>query len=168
MSSNRPLLSDKAMNLNSSVWPRYRHGLCADFTLPNPITEPEPVMALRRVDEHQQLHPGVAVKTVGADKRSHRKDFVSACRERDIAPHAACKEGVIFAGLDARTTGRNGDQTSQLIRKRVEEIFGWMKTVDGFRHSRYRGRERTQAWGYFVAETYNLLRLARLELARAN
>ena len=145
-----------------------RHGLCADFTLHNPITEPEPVMALRQVDEHQQLHQGVAVKTVGADKGYHRKDFVSACRERDIAPHAACKAGVNLAGLDARTTGRSGYQTSQRIRKRVEEIFGWVKTVGGLRRSRYRGRERTQAWSYFVASTYNLLRLSRLELVSAN
>lgn len=145
-----------------------RNGLCADFTLHNPITEPEPVMALRQVDAHQKLHQGVAVQTVGADKAYHRKDFVNACRDRAIAPHVACKEGVHLAGLDARTTTKRGYQTSQRIRKRVEEIFGWVKTVGGLRRSRYRGRERTQAWGYFVAGTYNLLRLARLELASAN
>ena len=144
-----------------------RNGLCADFTLHNPITEPEPVVALRQVDEHQKLHQGVAVKTMGADKAYHRKDFVSACRGRAIAPHVACKDGVNLAGLDARTTTRSGYQTSQRIRKRVEEIFGWIKTVGGFRRSRYRGRERTQAWGCFVAGTYNLLRMARLELAAA-
>ncbi len=49
-------------------------------------------------------------------------------------------------------------------RKRVEEIFGWMKTVGGLRRTRYLGLERTQAWAYFVAGTYNLLRMARLEL----
>jgi IS5 family transposase len=54
---------------------------------------------------------------------------------------------------------------SQRIRKRVEEIIGWIKTVGGLRRSRYRGLERTQAWGYFVAGTYNLVRLARLEAA---
>jgi len=145
-----------------------RNGLCADFTLHNPITEPEPVIALRQVAEHQRLHEGVAVKTAGADKAYHRKDFVSACREQGIAPHVACKQGVSLAGLDARTTTQSGYQTSQRIRKRVEEIFGWVKTVGGLRRSRYRGRERTQAWGYFVAGTYNLLRMARLELARAN
>jgi len=145
-----------------------RNGLCADFTLHNPIAEPEPVMALRQVGEHQKLHQGVAVKTMGADKAYHRKDFVSACRQRAIAPHVACKDGVNLAGLDARTTTRSGYQTSQRIRKRVEEIFGWIKTVGGLRRSRYRGRERTQAWGYFVAGTYNLLRMARLELASAN
>lgn len=145
-----------------------RNGLCADFTLHNPITEPEPVMALQQVDEHQKLHEGVAVKTVGADKAYHRKDFVSACRERALSPHVACKDGVNLAGLDARTTLQRGYQTSQRIRKRVEEIFGWVKTVGGLRRSRYRGRERTQAWGYFVASTYNLLRMARLELASTN
>jgi transposase len=145
-----------------------RNGLCADFTIHNPITEPEPVLALRQVDEHAQLHNGVAVKTLGGDKAYHRKDFVAACREQAIAPHVACKAGVNVAGLDARTTAKRGYQISQRIRKRVEEIFGWMKTVGGLRRSRYRGVERTQAWGYFVAGTYNLLRMARLELARAN
>lgn len=66
-----------------------------------------------------------------------------------------------LAGLDRRTTSRRGYQTSQRIRKRVEEIFGWIKTVGGLRRSRYRGLERTQAWGHFVAATDNLLRLAR-------
>jgi hypothetical protein len=77
----------------------------------------------------------------------------------------ACKANVRVPGLDGRTTQKPGYQTSQRIRKRVEEIIGWIKTVGGLRRSRYRGQERTQAWAYFVAGTYNLLRLARLELA---
>ena len=84
-----------------------------------------------------------------------------------MVPHVACKDGVKVSGLDGRTTGKASYRISQRIRKRVEEIFGWIKTVGGLRRSRYRGRERTQAWGYFVAGTYNLLRLARLELAKA-
>lgn len=145
-----------------------RHGLCADFTLHNPITESEPVMALQQLDEHTQLHGGTAPQTVGADKNYHQKEFVRGCRAREISPHVACKEGVRVAGLDRRTTARSGYQTSQRIRKRVEEIIGWIKTVGGLRRSRYRGRDRTQAWGYFVAGTYNLLRMARLELASTN
>jgi transposase len=144
-----------------------RHGLCADFTLHNPIAEPEPAMALKQVDEHPQLHPGTAPKTLGGDKNYHQRAFVRGCRERQISPHAACKEGVAVPGLDARTTGQSGYQVSQRIRKRVEEIFGWMKTVGGLRRTRYLGIERTQAWGYFVAGTYNLVRLARLEAAAA-
>jgi transposase len=142
-----------------------RHGLCADFTLHNPISESEALMALRQLDEHARLHVGTQPKTVGGDKAYHQKVFVHGCRQRAISPHVACKDGVQVQGLDERTTTKPGYQTSVRIRKRVEEIFGWIKTIGGLRRSRYRGQERTQAWGYFVAGTYNLLRQARLELA---
>lgn len=145
-----------------------RNGLCADFTIHDPIAEQEPAVALKQMQAHQELHGGVAVKTVGGDKGYHRKEFVAECREQGIAPHVACKEGIQVPGLDGRTTGKESYRVSQRIRKKVEEIFGWMKTVGGLRRSRYRGRERTQAWGYFVAGTYNLLRMARLELVSAN
>ena len=127
------------------------------------FAEPEPVMALRQLDEHSDLHRGTQPKTLGADKGYHQRALVEGCRQREVSPHVACKERVRVAGLDARTTGKPGYETSLRIRKRVEEIFGWIKTVGGLRRTRYRGRERTQAWGYFVAGTYNLLRMARLE-----
>ena len=142
-----------------------RNGLCADFTLHNPLAEPEPVVALQQADAHQQRYGDVKLKTLGADKNYHQKGFVQGCRERDIAPHVACKNRVQVSGLDGRTTTQRSYQVSLKIRKRVEEIFGWIKTVGGFRRSRYRGVERTQAWGYFVAGTYNLLRMARLAAA---
>jgi transposase len=142
-----------------------RNGLCAEFSLHNPITQSEPAMALRQLDEHGQQHEGVAPKTVGADKNYHQKLFVQGCRERGIIPHVAQKEDIQVAGLDLRTTRHDSYTVSQRIRKRFEEIIGWMKTVGGLRRSRYRGLERTQAWGYFVAGTYNLLRLAKLEAA---
>ncbi len=142
-----------------------RHGLCADFTLHHPIAEPEPAAALKQLDEHRTLHPGVAPASIGADKNYHRKDFVNGCRQRDIAPHVACKHNVKVDGLDGRTTGKKSYTISQRIRKRVEEIIGWIKVIGGLRRSRYRGIERTQAFGYFVAATYNLLRMARLALA---
>jgi transposase len=144
-----------------------RHGLCADFAIHNPITHSEPVMALRQVDEQTELYGRPAPKTVAGDKGYHQKAFVSGCRERELCPHVACKDGVQVPGLDGRTTTQSGYKTSQRIRKRVEEIFGWIKTVGGLRRSRYLGRERTQAWAYFVAGTYNLLRMARLELVAA-
>ncbi len=87
---------------------------------------------------------------------------MQGCRARAVTPHVACKDKVRVAGLDGRTTTQRSYQVSLKIRKRVEEIFGWIKTVGGFRRSRYRGLERTQAWGYFVAGTYNLLRMVRL------
>ena len=56
---------------------------------------------------------------------------------------------------------------SQRVRKRVEEIFGWMKTVGGFRRTRVRGLARTRHAGYLVAAAYNLVRLSRLAARRA-
>jgi transposase len=138
-----------------------RHGLCAAITVHNPITQAEPTVALAQVDEHRELHEA-KITTLGGDKAYHQKQFVAGCRERAISPHAACKDRIHVKGLDARTTGRAGYRTSQRLRKRVEEIFGWMKTVGGLRRSRYRGVERTQAWAYFVAGTYNLLRITNL------
>jgi transposase len=140
-----------------------RHGLCAAITVHNPIAQDEPTVALEQVDEHRQLHRA-QITTVGADKAYHQKKFLTGCRERAISPHTACKEGIEVAGLDRRTTRQRSYRTSQRIRKRVEEIFGWMKTVGGMRRTRYRGVDRTQAWAYFVAGTYNLLRITRLAM----
>jgi transposase len=140
-----------------------RPGLCAEFTLHNPVRQSEPVMALRQIDAHRELYVGIHPASPGGDKNYHQKELVRGCRERGISPHVACKEKVKVSGLDGRTTTRSGYQGSQRMRKRVEEIFGWMKTIGGLRRSRYLGLERTQAWGYFVAGTYNLRRMARLE-----
>ena len=129
----------------------------------NPIAQDEPTVALAQVDEHRQLHEA-KISTVGADKAYHQQKFVGGCRERGISPHVACKEQIKVKGLDRRTTGASGYQSSQKLRKRVEEIFGWMKTVGGLRRTRYRGVGRTQAWAYLVASSYNLLRMAKLGL----
>lgn len=126
--------------------------MCAKLTIHNPIAEPEPVMALRQLDEHTQRHEGTQPKTVGADKGYHQKALVRGCRQRQLSPHVACKTEVRVPGLDARTTTKSGYQTSQRIRKRVEEIFGWMKTVGGLWRTRYRGRERTASLGLFRGE----------------
>ena len=109
----------------------------------------------------QELHPQRRQR-LGADKAYHQKNFIQGCRREGTSPHAACKEKVKIEGLDARTTRRTGYKLSLKIRKRIEEIFGWIKTVGGLRRSRYRGIERTQALGYMVAGAYNLQRLAKL------
>ena len=138
-----------------------RHGLCAAITVHNPIAQDEPTVALAQVDEHGETF-NATLKSVGADKAYHQQKFVRGCRERGIKPHVACKEKVKVKGIDGRTTSSRGYQISSRLRKRVEEIFGWMKTVGGLRRTRYRGIERSQAWAYFVASSYNLLRLAKL------
>ena len=66
------------------------------------------------------------------------------------------------SALDLRTTSRLGYAVSQRVRKRVEEIFGWIKTVGNFRRTRYRGLERTSFAAHLVGAAYNLLRIAKL------
>ncbi len=110
-----------------------RHGLCAHFTIPVPIAESEPVLALRQTQAHQKLHAGVRVKKVGADQVYLGNDFMAACREQTIAPQVACKYGGSDAGPDGRTTTEASYRISQKIRKLVEEISGWIKTGGGLR-----------------------------------
>ena len=144
-----------------------RNGLCAQITIHNPIAESESVVALAQVDHHDKMH-GANVQTVGGDSDYHNRGFVQGCRQRRIKPHATLRADRRVPGLDGRTSGSRGHQTSLRIRKRVEEIFGWMKTVGGLKRTRYCGIERTQAWAYFVATAYNLVRMAKLELAVAS
>ncbi len=66
------------------------------------------------------------------------------------------------SALDLRTTGWPGYAVNQRIRKRVEEIFGWIKAVGNIRRTRYRGVERTSLAAYLVGAAYNLLRIAKL------
>ena len=61
-----------------------------------------------------------------------------------------------------RTTGHVGYAISQRVRKRVEEVFGWIKTVGNFRRTRYRGVARTSLAAYLAGAAYNLLRIAKL------
>jgi hypothetical protein len=77
----------------------------------------------------------------------------------NVTPHVARRKP---SKLDGRTTHHLGYQTSQRIRKRVEEIFGWVKTVGGGRKLRYRGVERNRLWWELTASAYNLLRMAKL------
>ncbi|GEM_PF-5706188 len=74
--------------------------------------------------------PGKRRITVGGDKNYDTKDFVKSCRSMAVTPHVARRETSI---VDGRTTRHSGYQVSQRIRKRVEEIFGWDKTVAGGR-----------------------------------
>jgi transposase len=112
--------------------------------------------------------PGSRRITLGADKGYDTAEFVAACRALKVTPHIARNEGRAGgSALDPRTARHPGHAVSQRVRKRVEEIFGWMKTVGGLRRTRYRGLDRTQLHAYRVAAAYNLLRIARLSPASA-
>ena len=77
-------------------------------------------------------------------------------RARGVTPHVAQNTSGRSSAIDGRMTRHRGYARSQQRRKRVEEIFGWMKTVGGFRKARYRGLDRTGLAGYLVGTAYNL------------
>jgi transposase len=110
--------------------------------------------------------PGADRVTVGADKGYDTKDFVAECRHLKVTPHVA--QNVKRNGgsaIDGRTTRHQGYAISQLKRKRIEECFGWLKTIALVRKVRHRGIEKV-GWVFtFAAAAYNLVRMRNL-LAR--
>ena len=107
--------------------------------------------------------PGSRRITVAADKGFDTQDFIEDCRRLNVTPHVAqTTDSHRRSAIDARTTSWPGYLVSQRVRQRIEEIWGWMKTVGGFRRTRFKGRQRTELAAYFVGAAYNLIRMARL------
>lgn len=142
-----------------------RHGLLVDFQVTHATGTAERDMVPKLLDQakERRFHP----ETLGGDKGYDTQDCVADMRERRVTPHIARNTSNRRSAIDGRTTRHPGYAVSQRIRKRVEEIFGWMKTVGGFRRTRYRGLDRTGLAGYLVATAYNLVRLSRLALRQA-
>ena len=110
--------------------------------------------------------PGADRVTVGADKGYDTKDFVAECRHLNVTPHVA--QNVKRNGgsaIDGRTTRHGGYAISQRKRKRIEECFGWLKTIALVRKVRHRGIEKVGWMFTFAAAAYNLVRMRNL-LAR--
>ncbi len=103
----------------------------------------------------QAKERGFRPRTLGGDKNYDTRGCVAAMRQREVTPHVARNTSGRRSAIDGRTTRHGGYAVSQRIRKRVEKIFGWMKTVGGFRRTRYRGLDRTGLAGYLVATAYN-------------
>ncbi|MBX3439415.1 MAG: IS5 family transposase [Planctomycetaceae bacterium] len=137
-----------------------RHGLCVDLQIAPATGTAERETALTML--RRQARRGIRPTTLGADKGYHCRDFVRRLRQRGIRPHLACVRSRRTPGLDGRTTRHASYRLSQRLRKKVEEIFGWMKTIGGLRKSRFHGVARTQHASYLVVAAYNLLRLSRL------
>jgi transposase len=135
-----------------------RHGLYVDLQVSSAVGVTESDVALEMLGQQKRA------RSVGADKGYHHGPFVQGCRQRHIVPHVATAKGRRIEGLDGRTTGTATYALSQKIRKRIEEGFGWMKTVGGFRKTRFKGIGRTQLWAYFVGAACNLVRMATLAL----
>lgn len=137
-----------------------RNGILVDFqtTRATGTAERDAVPALLDQARERGFHP----KSLGADKGYDTQECVAAMRRCGVTPHVARNTSGRRSAIDGRTTRHPGYPTSQHIRKRVEEVFGWMKTVGGFRRSRYRGVDRTGLAGYLVGTAYNLVRMAKL------
>ena len=137
-----------------------RHGLVVDveLTQADGYAEREAALAM--------LERSVGGRaTLGADRAYDTRDFVWDLRGLGITPHVAQNERGRRSAIDGRTTRHPGYRQSQ--RQRVEEVFGWIKTVGAGGKLRYFGRARNKLWFELTAAAYNLTRLANIEAAAA-
>ena len=100
--------------------------------------------------------------TVGADKNYDTSDFVAGCRERGCTPHVSQNNTNRRSAIDARTTRHPGYRVSTVKRKRIEEPFGWMKTIGGLRKTRHCGRPLVEWFFVLTAAAYNLIRIPKI------
>jgi len=106
-------------------------------------------------------------RTVAGDKGYDTAAFVAQTRDLGFTPHIAPNTTNRRSAIDGRTTRHRGHVVSQRIRKRIEEPFGWIKTVAGGRKLRYIGQARNRAWFRITAAVYNLIRITALDSAPA-
>ncbi len=106
--------------------------------------------------------PGIHRVTLGADKGYDTHDFIAELRHMEITPHIAQNDTNRGSEVDERTTRHAGYQVSQKKRKRIEEVFGWMKSIGLLRKVRHRGLERVGWMLTFAAAAYNLMRIRNL------
>jgi IS5 family transposase len=101
--------------------------------------------------------------TVGADKGYETRDFVAECRRMNVTPQVAQNTNRPGgSAIDGRTTRHTGYQISQRKRKRIEECFGWLKTIALLRKLRHRGLFKAGWIFTFAAAAYNLVRMRKL------
>jgi transposase len=136
-----------------------RHGLVVDTELLqcNGTAERDAAMLMaERVEGTERI-------TLGADKGYDTKDYVQEMRGMNVTPHVTQNDKRPGgSAIDGRTTRHPGYQVSQRKRKRIEEVFGWIKTVGMFRKTRHRGLQ-TVRWVFtFTATAYNLVRMRNL------
>jgi transposase len=144
------------LSYNGNVLMENRNGLVADVQVLAATGTAERAAALMMIGARE----GTDAVTVGADKDYDTKEFVAECRQMKAMPHVAQKAR--HSAIDARTTRHAGYGISQQRRKRVEEIFGWMKTVGGMRKLRHRGLQLVGWMFTFAAAAYNLVRMRNL------
>jgi transposase len=148
------------LSYSANILMENRHGLCVGMRVQAATGTAERDAAAALLRGHKRLSK--AMRTVGADKGYHTRDFVKQVRGLGMIPHIATIKKRRTEGLDRRTTRHESYRVSQRVRKKVEEFFGWGKSIGGLRKTRYRGTERVREHGFMVAAAYDLLRLAKL------
>ena len=132
-----------------------RNGLIVNTRLTQATGTCEREASLEMVDEI----PGEGRVTLGGDKNYDTKDHVAQLREKNVTPHVAQKKN---SAIDERTTRHPGYKVSQVKRKRVEEIFGWLKTIALLRKTKHKGLLRVGWMFAFAASAYNMVRMRNL------
>lgn len=135
-----------------------RNGLVVNVRLTQATGTAEREAALAMVEDI----PGQKQVTLGADKNYDTQEMVQQLRERQVTPHVAQNDHGRRSAIDARTTRHSGYQISQRTRKKVEESFGWMKTVGLLRKLRHRGLQLVGWIFTFTGAAYNLVRMSNL------
>ena len=136
-----------------------RWGLIVDARLTRVSGHAERLAALEMIEPWADRPTAI---TLGADKGYDAADFVEDLRGLNVRPHVAQNVSGRRSAIDRRRTRHAGYTRSQRARKRIEEAFGWIKTVAGLRRPMLRGREKVD-WAFtFAAAAYNLVRLPKL------
>ena len=141
-----------------------RNGLVVDVDLTQATGRAEREAALVMLDRLARKKRRL---TLGGDKGYDTREFVAELRRRKVTPHVSQNQSGRRSAIDGRTTSHGGYAVSQRLRKRVEEIFGWVKTVAGGRKLRYVGLDRNRLWAGITAAGYNLVRMVKIERQQA-
>ena len=134
-----------------------RNGLIVDVEVTHASGTAEREAALKMLGRRRSLHKRA---TVGADKGSECKAFIKACRKLQVTPHVAAKAQ--HSAIDGRTKRHEGYKTSLKVRKRIEEAFGWIKTVGGLAKTKLIGQAKLTGQALMCFATYNLVRMGSL------
>lgn len=131
-----------------------RSGLTVDARLTRVSGHAERLAALDMIEPHADRPCAI---TLGADRGYDAADFVEELRTLNVRPHVARNTSGRRSAIDGRTTRHWGYAASERARKRIEEAFGWIKTVAGLRKTRFRGQPKVD-WAFtFAAAAYNLV-----------
>lgn len=135
----------------------HRSGLVADISVTKAVGETETDAALALLERNLTSNRN---RTIAADRGYDNRAFVDTARALGVTPHVVQKRQ--HSTIDGRTTSHEGYRLSLRWRMRIEEVFGWMKTIGGLRRTRFKGTARSGLAAYLVAATYNLLRMSKL------